>query len=144
MIISKIILGIVLISTLLSCGPMNKKADDFSQALASFGNGGNSKDNKFYVVTSFSDTKPVWGDNDIVMRFVYSSTLLPLSNQAKVSIVYHMPKMPGMGTETETADLNPNGTYTATLFFSMRGWWEVTLKIDDGGMHDELVLQINI
>ncbi len=103
-----------------------------------------SKNAQFYIYTSLSHSQPVLGDNEVTMRFVYANTLLSLSNKAKTTVVYSMPEMPQMGEVEENATLQPDGTFLATLFFSMAGRWHIVLKIEDGSVQDEYAFEIDL
>ncbi len=150
-----ILFGFILISAILtvgSCGPMNKVGESSEKrVVGTVGSSSSSKNNLFYVFTSPIDpsslayTSPKRGDNLYLIRFVHAPDLHTPSSNAQVShITYWMPAMPEMGKEETQGVRQEDGSFRATLFFSMRGRWEVTLKIKDGEIEDEYVFETEI
>ncbi|MBI2608768.1 MAG: FixH family protein [Deltaproteobacteria bacterium] len=127
---------------------MNKKLANLDSDTSSFvkpGEGKNlSKNAQFYIYNSLFHSKPILGDNEITMRFVYANTLVSLSDKAKITVIYSMPEMPQMGEEKENATLQSDGTFLTTLFFSMAGRWHIILKIEDDSVQDEYAFEITL
>lgn len=139
-----------------SCGPMNgqKKSgdatagDSASNPAAATGATRLSTESRFYVYAALSSATgaatpatPALGDNTYVVRIAHSSDLHPLSNDAVVRLTYEMPDMPAMGTSEATVARQPDGSFSATLFYSMSGRWRVTVKLQDAGSQDEYVFE---
>lgn len=108
------------------------------------GNVNLSKNNLFYAfvapASSSNSSTPALaglGENIYLFRFVSTQDLQLPSPQAKVSIVYRMPDMPQMGEERADAARQADGSFSATLFFSMLGKWQIQIKIQDGMKQDE-------
>lgn len=104
-----------------------------------------TKDNKLYIYSSLASGKdPIIGDNEYNLRAVLSSDLKSLSADAKVIFSYSMPAMPEMGKVDEAAVKQTDGTYTAKLFYSMPGSWEVIIKIEDKELKDEYTFNVKL
>lgn len=142
------ICGVIMGFFMTSCGPMNKNPQNFvSNSSPSLGAGDNtnlSKDTKFYIHTSLSTSTPVLGDNHVQIRSVYANTLEPLSDKAKMSVVYRMPEMPQMGDSQDKAMLQSDGSFLITLFLSMAGRWQIIFKVEDGPIQDEYIYEVNL
>ncbi|HBQ21370.1 MAG: hypothetical protein A2Z91_06580 [Deltaproteobacteria bacterium GWA2_38_16] len=140
------ILSFILFLSFMGCGPMNKKPEDSSanspSSLGSSGLTRFSKDNQFLVYVE-SASKPTWGENIYRFRFKYSKNLAKTSAQT-ITVQYDMPTMPSMGTSEEIATYNPEDDFfTTTLFFTMSGRWQITLKLEDGALQDEYTFEIS-
>jgi len=137
--ISLIFISGVLIS---SCGPMNKlPSSDEKPVLGSIG-ATTSKNNLFSVLTKNSAALDM-GDNTFFIRCFRTSDLTSVSSDSKINVSYWMPSMPEMGKDEVEATLLPDGRFQATLFFSMAGTWEITLKITEGSLQDEYVFEVS-
>ena len=139
-------LWIILLTGLYGCGPMNGMPPENTTIRNFSGNttSQSSKNSHFLVFisngsqTSFPSPQARPGDNAYVIRIVHAD-LKPLSSDAHVTLTYGMPDMPGMGKKTVTATHETDGTFRASLFFSMSGMWEVSLDMKDQGIEDVYV-----
>lgn len=143
-----------------SCGPMNgdKKSDsgtgvgEASQRAAGIGATQLSRASKFYVYAGLSGgssgvstaSRAQLGDNAYTFRFAHAQDLSPPSSDATVNVSYFMPSMPSMGTSDAAATRQPDGSFAATLFFSMAGKWQVMVKFQDGSAQDEYVFEASL
>ena len=66
------------------------------------------------------------------------------SGAAKISVSYWMPDMPDMGRSEEVALLQNDHSFSTTLFFSMSGRRQITLKITDGDDSDEYTFDLSV
>ncbi len=86
-----------------------------------------------YSVTAAMDKNPpIRGDNSltIVLKDAAGSAI----EDARVSVDYSMPAMPGMPPMNYKANTElQGGEYKGTLNFSMSGPWNVTVKVKRGG-----------
>lgn len=149
--LSSFVLWVFILS---SCGPMNKEKPAISnngggdtQATPQSLKGVNAtKQNLFlvYLAQQKSDAKPEVGDNVYSIRIVNVSNLQSVSDQAKLAISYWMPEMPAMGKTDVNAIKQEDGTYEATLFFSMLGKWQMTLTIQDESKKDDYVFETTL
>lgn len=151
------ILGAALLVS--SCGPMNgqKKSgggtagDSVSNPAAGTGATRLSTESRFYVYAGLSGSNsdaaaaaPALGDNTYVMRIAHSNDLHPPSNDAVVRVTYGMPDMPAMGTSEALAARQSDGSFSATLFYSMAGRWRVTVSLRDADSQDEYVFETTL
>ncbi len=133
---------------LVGCGPMNGTPPQNSSTRNAPSSGNtvsqSSKESHFLVFisnkiqNSFIVPQTQLGDNEYVLRIAHAD-LRPLSPEAQVTLTYEMPDMPQMGQETVSATHESDGTFKATLFFSMSGLWEISLKIKDQWIEDTYV-----
>ena len=132
----QLVLAMSLSSLLISCGNINEEplpgeGDQTTQ------NSKITKNNEFYVYfASVNNAKPELGDNAYVARFVRAKDLKPLSADAKVTFTCEMPQMPEMGTTEVAGQRQADGSYNVSLFYSMGGRWQITIKIEDGASTD--------
>jgi len=141
----KITLLLVLISVVwitLSCGPMNKLPSSDEKSVLSSVGGSLSKNNLFSVLTKNS-TPTEMGDNTFFIRCFHASDLKSTASESKISVSYWMPSMPEMGKDEVQATQLLDGRHEATLFFSMEGTWEITLKITEDSLQDEYVFEVS-
>lgn len=137
------------------CGPMNgtPPADtNTTRAIPSENNMNGptswqpSKNNQFLIfisnmtVGSSASPESSLGDNLYVIHCTQTDlNLSHLSSDAELSISYEMPDMPQMGKETVVASHNPDGTFSASLFYSMSGVWKISLTIKNQLIKDTYV-----
>ena len=147
---SNLLITLFAFSLISACGPMNKKlpaSENGPQAsMGTFGDPGVSKNKTYYMrpqLATASNTGAVLGDNTFIIEIAATQGLKTPSNEATVTITYEMPAMPEMGSSSEIAARQPDGTYTVTAFLSMAGKWLVTVKITDGTTQDDYVFQVS-
>jgi hypothetical protein len=85
-----------------------------------------------YTVTAKIDRNPpVTGENNLTV--IVNDAAGAAVKDAKVSVDYSMPAMPGMPAMKYAADTVSKGDeYQAKLNFSMSGAWDVALRITQG------------
>lgn len=84
------------------------------------------------VLVKLDKNPPVAGDNNIAIEVRDSSG--EYITDAKVSVAYVMPAMPGMPAMKYKADTELKGNeYRAGMNLSMSGSWNVTVKITRAG-----------
>ena len=141
---------ILLLGAVVSCGPMNTPPKDGSNPgvnnITADGNLKSTKAGGFYPLIGLAGgtQRPILGENKYSLRFVCAQDLHQPSTDTKVTFSYWMPEMPSMGKFTETATLQPDGSYLTTLFFSMAGKWEITVRIEEKSGTDEYVFNASI
>ena len=133
---------------LMSCGPMNappKNSPDGSLGVTQI-----SKNSQFMVHVSLNSTSgestssPSLGENNYLFHLVYARNFSACSSDARLSVTYWMPEMLEMGKSEEAITLQPDGSYTTTLFFSMSGRWQVTISIKDNNVEDEYTFETDV
>ena len=126
-----------------ACGKMNSEPATRPTTDESAQQAKISKKSEFLIsITKADGTSAVLGDNLYRVRVVRAQSLELLSNAAQVKFVYRMPEMPGMGTDEVAADKNADGSFEASLFYSMVGHWEVMVKIEDNNTQDDYVFSL--
>lgn len=139
------------------CGSMNPPPKNTSgQTIQNSPDGATAlvttKNNQFYAYLAPVEmqnhtqklSKLELGENKFALRFVHVKEFCFPSGDAKVQFVYWMPDMPEMGKFEETGSKQADGSYTAVLFFSMAGRWEVIAKIQDQQVQDESVFETKL
>jgi len=123
------------------CGPMNTQPKNSEAPVTQQGDLSKpTTKNQFFVYLSLKNGgATALGDNEYTARFVFSKDLKNLSENAKVTFTSYMPAMPDMGKTDVQATRQADGSYSATLFYSMGGRWETTVKIEDNEFNDEYV-----
>ncbi|HAZ14660.1 MAG: hypothetical protein A2X86_06230 [Bdellovibrionales bacterium GWA2_49_15] len=143
---------IIPLSFTISCGPMNTESKSDSGVVSSLGQASGpakvTTGNKFYVSMNLDNTSttmstPHEGENNFVIRSVRASNLQPLSADAKVTVFYEMPTMPGMEMD-DVATVQPDGSYRVNIVLSMPGLWKIVLTIKDGDLQDQYVIETKI
>lgn len=144
------------IAILASCGPVNTepKPSNLNDSSGPVASGATkiSKGSHFYVYTARKGSGNLLsnssdgevGDNEYVVRFAHCEDLQFPSNDATINVTYWMPDMPDMGKSEAAGIRQPDGSFLITLFYSMPGRWEITLKIKNGSMQDEHVFETKI
>ncbi len=129
----------ILVLAFTGCGPMNTQPKSIgAQSNQTAEASKLSKNSLFYAYLSQTNgNSAALGDNEYSTRLVYSKNLSNLSQNAKVTFSYSMPAMPDMGKSEAQGIRQSDGSYIATLFYSMSGRWEVILKIEDNEIQDE-------
>ena len=85
----------------------------------------------FDVVVSIDRNPPVVGDNNIAVEVKESGKAV---TDAKVTVAYSMPAMPGMPAMNYKSDTELKGSvYKGTINLSMSGAWNVSVKIKKNG-----------
>ena len=85
----------------------------------------------FTVTVKIDKNPPIVGENNLTA--VLKDAAGAAVKNAKVSIEYSMPAMPGMPAMRYTADAGSKSSeYQAKLNFSMSGAWDVALRITQG------------
>ena len=86
---------------------------------------------------------PVVGDN--LMELTIKDTEGKTVTDAKVAVTYTMPPMSGMAPMNYKIDALPKeGSYQATLQFSMSGSWNVEVKITRAGKTTPLKFNVDV
>ena len=86
----------------------------------------------YTVVVTIDKNPPTTGDNNLSVS-VKDGAGADVAD-AKVSIEYSMPAMPGMPAMFYKAEAQPKGEkYIAMLNISMKGPWQITIKITHQG-----------
>ena len=89
------------------------------------------KTGDYTVIIAIDKNPPIRGDNN--MTIVLKDTAGSAIQDAKVSVDYSMPAMPGMPPMNYKTDTELQGSeYKGKLNFSMSGPWNVTIKIKHG------------
>jgi hypothetical protein len=97
----------------------------------------------YEVTVSIDKNPPVVGKN--VMTVGIRDAKGMIVSDAKVSVEYVMPAMPGMpAMNYKTGTDFKKENYTALLNFSMSGAWNVQLKISRGGKTDTVKLNVDV
>jgi len=97
----------------------------------------------YEVTVSIDKNPPVVGKNILTVG-IRDAKGMTVSD-AKVSVEYGMPAMPGMPAMNYKAGADfKKGDYTALLNFSMSGAWNVQLKISRGGKTDTVKLSVDV
>ncbi|MCM2279875.1 MAG: FixH family protein [Oligoflexia bacterium] len=138
---ARILFGITLLAIGTACGPMNQPVGrEAGNELASLRSGQTvlTRNKRFVLYLGLSDAKarPVQWDNAYTIRVMRADQFTPLSPAATVTIHSDMPGMAGMDA-TDLATVNPDGSFSATLIYSMPGLWSVKVTIQDGTETDE-------
>ncbi len=83
------------------------------------------------VIALLDKNPPVIGKNNLSIEIKDKSG--KAVSDAKVTVEYGMPAMPGMPPHNAKKNTEfKNGKYFALIEFSMRGAWNIDLKIDRG------------
>lgn len=141
----------LLVCFLAACGPMNKAPEGLSNPSSGPLNPSGATQitqKSLFVVhvvneTAKSSKSIPPGENIYSVRGA-KADLSALLSAAKVSFVYWMPEMPDMGKFDEVGQKQADGSYKGSLIFSMRGHWEVNVKIEDGANQDLYVFNVYI
>ncbi len=84
------------------------------------------------VTVKIDRNPPIVGDNNMTIEVKDASG--KAVTDAKVTVAYTMPAMPGMPAMNYKADASPKGgVYAAKMTLSMAGSWNVTVKVTKGG-----------
>ena len=140
--ISLTLVSIVLVWAASGCGPMNKLSSSDEKPLLGSVGATTSKNNLFSILTKNSAPAEM-GDNTFFIRCFHASDLKSTASESKISVSYWMPSMPEMGKDEVQATQLLDGRHEATLFFSMEGTWEITLKITEDSLQDEYVFEVS-
>jgi len=90
------------------------------------------KAGEFDVAVKIDKNPPIVGDNNVLLEIKDASG--KYVTDAKVSVDYSMPAMPGMPAMNYKADAELKGNeYKAKMNLSMSGPWSITVKIMKGG-----------
>jgi hypothetical protein len=150
-------LALVFAIALTDCGPVNseQKTSNPNNLLLPVSAGATQVSQKkyFYVYvtrknsenrtpnSSSRSSKIEVGDNEYLIRFAHCEDLQAPSNNATIDVTYWMPDMPDMGKSEVASIQQSDGSFLVTLFFSMPGRWEMTLKIKNGSIQDAYVFE---
>ncbi len=86
----------------------------------------------YTVQVRIDKNPPIVGKNNVLIEIRDKSG--KTVSDAKVSLDYGMPAMPGMPAMNYKADAMPHGnTYHATMNLSMSGSWNIAVKISRAG-----------
>lgn len=86
---------------------------------------------------------PALGDNNMEIRLKDNAG--KSVTDAKVKVEYSMPAMPGMPAMNYKADsVLKDNSYNATIDFSMKGPWDVTVKITRDGKTSKVKFNIDV
>jgi hypothetical protein len=97
----------------------------------------------YEVTVSIDKNPPVVGKNIMTVGIRDANGMIV--SDAKVSVEYGMPAMPGMpAMNYKTGTDFKKENYTALLNFSMSGAWNVQLKISRGGKTDTVKLNVDV
>ena len=138
---------------LTACGPMNKAPENSSNGSSGPVNPGEmtelTQQSLFlFHAVSASTTKsvktPGLGENIYTVEVFCRNPMRLLSAAAKVTFIYWMPEMPDMGKIEEPGKRQTDGSFQAAIVYSMRGHWEMTIKIEDDAKQDRYVFNLDI
>ena len=95
------------------------------------------------VVVAIDKNPPAVGKNNMTINI--KDPAGKSVTDATVKVEYSMPAMPGMPAMNYKADAEvKDGTYAATLDFSMAGSWNVTIKITRDGKTSKLKFSLDV
>jgi hypothetical protein len=97
----------------------------------------------FTVTVKIDRNPPVTGENKISVALKDAGGADV--KDAKVSVEYSMPAMPGMPAMKYTADAGlKGGEYQAKLNFSMSGAWDVAVRITQGAKKAQAKFNVDV
>ncbi len=101
------------------------------------------KAGEYDVTAVLEKNPPVVGKNAISIEVKDKSA--KTVSDAKVVVEYSMPPMPGMPPHGAKRNAEfKNGKYAAVLDLSMRGAWNITVKIEKGGKTESIKFTVDV
>ncbi len=101
------------------------------------------KSGPYTVVVKMDKNPPVMGDNGISITIKDAEG--KAIKDAKVTLDYEMPAMPGMPAMRYKAQpVLKDESYVGTVNFSMGGSWNLTIKISRGGKTDAVKFNVDV
>jgi hypothetical protein len=101
------------------------------------------KSGPYTVVVKMDKNPPVMGDNGISITIKDADG--KAIKDAKVTLDYEMPAMPGMPAMRYKAQpVLKDESYVGTVNFSMGGSWNLNIKISRGGKTDAVKFNVDV
>ena len=98
---------------------------------------------EYTVAVKLDKSSPAMGNNP--MTIAIADQTGKAVTDAKVTVDYSMPAMPGMPAMNYSTDASPKGTeYAATVNFSMAGAWNIAVKITRADKTSTVNLNVDV